>query len=44
MTLVPLVDQRTIWLVMTMVTATALAVSIGSLVTDLIINHRNNHG
>jgi hypothetical protein len=41
---VPLVDHRTIWLVMTTAMGTALAVSIGSLVTDLIIHHRNNHG
>jgi hypothetical protein len=41
---VPLVDHRTISLVMTMAMASALAVSIGSLVMDLITNHRKNHG
>ena len=40
---VPLVDPETIWLVTTTVTAIALAVTIGSLVTGLITHHRQNN-
>lgn len=40
---VQLVDHETIWLVMTTAMATALVVTIGSLVTDLITNHRQNN-
>lgn len=43
MSLAPLVDPGTIWLVTTTVTAIALAVTIGSLVMDLITNHRQNN-
>ncbi len=43
MNLAQAVGLETIWLVTTIITASALAVVIGSLVTDLITNHRQNN-